>query len=196
MKALKSFLLRVAVSLVIVSVPGAVLGQRVQSPNDQSSQTDRQLSQALLSEIRQLRLDIERSSLISYRTQVTIERLRLQHERVDRLTTQIDELRNQVAEMKLSRPHLQEHAQDLETRLSQEQEPQMHGQIDTELRELKYALNQQDDLQSRQQERVIKLTESLQSEQRILEDLSSRLDALDRELEKQLQPGTDTTKRP
>ena len=56
------------------------------SPVNQSLPSDNgQPMQALVNEVRQLRLAIERSNLSAYQAQVTLERLRWQQPRVDRL---------------------------------------------------------------------------------------------------------------
>ena len=56
-----------------------------------------QTMQALLGEVRQLRLVLQRGNLNTHHAQITVERMKLQQQRVDRLHTQLGEVGNQLA---------------------------------------------------------------------------------------------------
>ena len=60
----------------------------------QSPAADQQLTQSLISEIQQLRMAIERSTLLNARTQLAISQLQLHEQSVARLTTQMNETRS------------------------------------------------------------------------------------------------------
>jgi chromosome segregation ATPase len=59
----------------------------------QSSESDSKIQQALISEIQQLRMAIERSTLLGARTQLAVSQLQLQETSVARLTTQLNDIR-------------------------------------------------------------------------------------------------------
>src|SRR3954468_18393201 len=61
----------------------------------QSAESDQRITQALISEIQQLRLAIERSTLLNARTQLAISQFQLQETTVARLTSQLTEVRTQ-----------------------------------------------------------------------------------------------------
>jgi len=59
-----------------------------------------QIVQEILSEVRQLRVEVQRLKASAYQTQVVIERLRLQQDQVTRLTREIGEVRERISETK------------------------------------------------------------------------------------------------
>ena len=62
----------------------------------QSAESDQRVTQTLISEIRELRQAIERSTLLNARTQLAISQLQLQETAVVRLTSQLNEVRAQA----------------------------------------------------------------------------------------------------
>lgn len=68
---------------------------------------DKQVLKALLEEVRQLRLALQRSNAVSHRLQITVERLRLQQARVDSLTRSLDNVRVRVTDLKSARPQIE-----------------------------------------------------------------------------------------
>src|SRR5215475_9229168 len=60
-----------------------------------------QIVQEILSEVRQLRVEVQRLKASAYQTQVVIERLRLQQDQVTRLTREISEVREKISETKV-----------------------------------------------------------------------------------------------
>ncbi|HEU0174870.1 MAG TPA: hypothetical protein VFV58_11455 [Blastocatellia bacterium] len=61
-----------------------------------------QIVREILSEVRQLRVEIQRLKANAYQTQVVIERLRLQQDQVARLTREIGEIREKISETQIS----------------------------------------------------------------------------------------------
>src|SRR3954447_17857769 len=59
----------------------------------QSAESEQRVTQALISEIQQLRLAIERSTLLNARTQLAISQLQMQETAVARLSTQVNDSR-------------------------------------------------------------------------------------------------------
>ena len=97
------------------SVLRAQSGSRAAEP----APGDQQVLQALLSEVRQLRLTLQRASLSVFRAQITVERLRIQQERVDRLSRQLEENQNEITGSALSQSQLIDRSKELESQIQQ-----------------------------------------------------------------------------
>lgn len=78
--------------------------------------------QALVNEIRQLRLAVERSMLTVPRIQVALQRIQMQQQRVDQLSQRLQESKTKVSAAAEEKSHLQMDLQQIETRLPQEQD--------------------------------------------------------------------------
>ena len=63
-----------------------------------NSSNQEQIVQEILSEVRQLRIEVQRLKANAYQTQVVIERLRLQQDHVSRLTSELGEVREKLGE--------------------------------------------------------------------------------------------------
>jgi hypothetical protein len=59
----------------------------------QNAEPDQRVQQALISEIQQLRMAIERSTLLNARTQLAVSQLQLQETAVARITQQLNDIR-------------------------------------------------------------------------------------------------------
>jgi peptidoglycan hydrolase CwlO-like protein len=64
----------------------------------QNMPNQEQIVREILSEVRQLRAEVQRLKASAYKTQVIIERLRLQQDQVARLTREIGEVREKISE--------------------------------------------------------------------------------------------------
>src|SRR5258708_4994543 len=82
-----------------------------------------QTKQALLSEVHELRLAIQRSNLNTYHAQITIERMKIQQQRVDRLNAQLGDTRGHLARLKRDLPGLSAQIKEIEGALLQESDP-------------------------------------------------------------------------
>jgi hypothetical protein len=158
---------------------------RAQSSNRTAETTagDQQVLQALLSEVRQLRLTLQRTNLSVFRAQIMIERLRMQQERVDRLARQLEENQNEFTGSALSQSQLTERSKELESQIKLEQDAGRRAQFEAQYKELKYIMDQQTERETQLRARQAQLTVQLQAERTKLDQIDSRLEALERELE-------------
>jgi chromosome segregation ATPase len=140
------------------------------------------LLRALLDEVRQLRVVLQRTTVVTQRFQSTLERVRSQQARVDVLTREIEGVRLQLSNTEFARKQSEERAKELEERLSQEQDARLHAALESQSREFSRTLNLQAAQEERQREREAQLTAQLQIEQLKLGEINSRLDSLEREL--------------
>jgi hypothetical protein len=176
-----------AISLLVLAVLGLSLfiaAQAFTKSVAQPVQSDQTL-QALLSEVRQLRLAIQRANLNTYYAQITTERMKLQQQRVDRLTAQLGEARNQLAGTRKELAGKAAALKGNEMGLAQETaseraDRERYGQrLKAELDEL---------AQKEQHEQAVEtqLNAQLQLEQIKLTEFNERLDKLERELETEM----------
>ena len=150
----------------------------MQTGQGESAQT----MQALLNEVRQLRLAIQRSTLSAHNAQAIIERMRSQQQLVDRLTDRLRETRDRVANVKLGQIDLQGELKRSEGRLSRDnRQADPVEEENQEIVKTRLGFLAQEEARMREQESQI--VAQLPIEQARLAELNDRLDALQRELE-------------
>jgi len=131
--------------------------------------------QEILSEVRQLRVEVQRLKASAYQTQVVIERLRLQQEHVARLTREIGEVREKIGETKSRQVKMNGMFEDVEKQvqsgvISQSELKRISGEIE-ELKQREQRLTEQE----------AQLSVELDAERVKLITLNRRLDELGQE---------------
>ena len=134
-----------------------------------------QIVQEILSEVRQLRVEVQRLKASAYQTQVVIERLRLQQEHVARLTREIGEVREKIGETKSRQVKMNWMFEDVEKQvqsgvISQSELKRISGEIE-ELKQREQRLTEQE----------AQLSVELDAERVKLITLNRRLDELGQE---------------
>lgn len=157
--------------------------QTIPNSHAQTAQVENaQTMQALLSEVRQLRLAIQRSTLSAHHAQAIIERMRSQQQLVDRLTDRLREIRDRIANLKLGQIELQGELKRIEGRWSRDN--RQADPVEEESQEIvKTRLGFLAQEEARMREQESQLVAQLPIEQARLDELNDRLDALQRELE-------------
>jgi len=135
-----------------------------------------QIVQEILSEVRQLRVEVQRLKASAYQTQVVIERLRLQQEQVTRLTREIGEVRERISETKTRQAKMNGMFEETEKQvqsgvLSQSELKRISGEIE-ELKQREQRLTEQES----------QLSVELDAERVKLITLNRQLDELGREM--------------
>ena len=136
----------------------------------------------LLAEVRQLRLALERSSSIAPRIQLLTSRLAIQEQRVARLGTELDGLRQRLPRMAEAQRQAGETLRELEANVSGQSDPQRRRQMQQEVVALKRHLDSQT-----QEEHLLRVREGdllalHDQEQTRWQEISQRLDELERAL--------------
>jgi hypothetical protein len=149
----------------------------------QTTQTDNaRTMQALLDEVRQLRLAIQRSTLSAHNAQVIIEQTRSQQQQIDSLTERLRQTRDRIADVKLGQIDLQADLKRSEGRLrrnNMQSEP-----VEDEAQEIiKTRLGFLAQEEARMREVESQLGAQLPIEQAKLAELKARLDDMQKELE-------------
>lgn len=139
--------------------------------------------QALLAEVQQLRLALERFTLIGPRMQLTLQRAQWQEDRHSRLSRQLEDVRKQLGESSAQEAMGTTGLKELEGRIGQEQNPLLRKQMEEEYKAIKIRLEQNNVLVQQYRGREIELANALQKEQDKLNDFNEQLNSLERILE-------------
>jgi len=148
----------------------------------QAPASDVQTLQALLAEVHQLRVALERSTQIAPRIQIAVERLKLQQEQVARVARQLDDLRNNLDHSRTEQPKIQQRFEHLNSAAAQATDPQQRKDLDDQLGFFKVEAEQAEKSVQQLQARESDLASQLQSEQARLTELNDRLDQMERAL--------------
>ena len=109
MSLIKSLTLGCAFCLVTFCYVSPTSAQAQSNKAGESVQGDRdQTLKQLLTEVRELRLAVQRATVNNTRFQMLIERVRVQQAHVDALSHQLENVHSQVAEMKAAKPQMEQ----------------------------------------------------------------------------------------
>jgi hypothetical protein len=146
-----------------------------------------QAMQALVNEVRQLRLAIQRSNLSAHHSQVVIERMRSQQQTVDRLTERLRWARDEASRFRMYLPlqqaEIQNRLKGIEANLNDALDANTRRAREGELEVTKQRLGMMAQEETRLRENESQLAAQLQIEQAKLGELNDQLDAMQRELE-------------
>lgn len=181
--------------LTLISINPA-LTQNKESANAPSN--EQATLQALLTEVRLLRLAVQRANTQSYRTQVVLQRLRIQQEHVDRLAHDLEVVRNELGEMAQVREQFAERIRNAGDEINSEPNETVRTEGRRKIKDLEVELEQQKERELTKRQHENELAVQLQSEQTKLTELNNRLESLEREvIEENQQPGDrQSGKRP
>jgi len=162
-------------ALVYLVFSGPALGQT--APND--SQT----LQSLLTEVRQLRQDVQTAALAARRGQILIYRLHAQQAVVDRLSERLEGTKTELTQLDRQRESWAAQVKRMEERKSRVENPEERKELEdiiaSEKQQAENRAAEEQELQSRKSG----LEEELRTEQAKLGRLQDELDRLDRVLE-------------
>ena len=162
--------------LALFVVPTAALAQSI-TP-------DSHTLQEMLSEIRQLRKDLQTTSVASQRAQILLYRLQSQQAAVARAQQRADEVRSRLADSRTGVRHFTSEIERAEASLSESQNSaerqQVEGMLAAAKRELESQKAAEQDWETKETEAV----QSLRSEESKLAALEEQLDRLDSDLSK------------
>jgi hypothetical protein len=147
------------------------------------------VTEALISEIQQLRLAIERSTLLNARTQLAISQFQLQETTVARLASQLNDVHMQTPGLNGRRTRLTDAIQHME---QQKLTPEFASgpkkeQLESELRDSKIELEQANAMQVSFSAREGELAAALQAAQAQIAASRARIDEMERALDAAIQ---------
>lgn len=143
----------------------------------QMADIDKTLRQ-MLAEVRELRIAIQRTSVVQTRFQMLVERLRIQQTHVDAVNRRVDDLRAQVADARAARPQMEQQIKDAEDLLERTTDPNGRVDLESRIKSMKASFARFGPEEERLQTRELVLESELQMAQVKLTELNSQLDAL------------------
>lgn len=135
---------------------------------------------ALLTEVHELRLAMERSATVTPRVQLTLARLNIQEQRTVALSQQLDQVRQEQSNAVLETRKLTTELEDVQKALQAAGDPSQRRGYEFEEQALKRKLNQQGVIEDRLRVRESEAAQSLSAEQSRWIDLNAKLDELER----------------
>ena len=169
--------------LVMFCFDSSIRAQAQTNKPADSAQGDRdQTLKQLLSEVRELRLAVQRATVSNTRFQMLIERVRVQQAHADALSRQLESVRSQVAEFKATKPQMEQQIKDAEDLLDQTPDPSAHADLESRIKGGKANLVRLAQEDERLRNRETALDTELQGAQAKLNELNGQMDALMSEL--------------
>ncbi len=150
----------------------------------QTTPGDSQTLQALLSEVRQPRQDLQTTTIAAQRAQILIYRLQGQEAAVARASQRLDEAREKLARIQDERKHLATDVKQHEDFINNtENPPTQRKEVEGVLPRLKTRLESLENEEQQRQTREIEADQQLRAEEVRLSDHRDQLDRLDKALE-------------
>jgi chromosome segregation ATPase len=150
----------------------------------QTAPGDSQTLQALLSEVRQLRQDLQTTTIAAQRAQILMYRLQGQEADVARASQRLDEAREKLARIQDERKHVASDVKQQEDFVSNTgNPPAQRKEVEAVLPRLKTRLESLENEEQQRQTREIEAEQQLRAEEVRLSDLRDQLDRIDKALE-------------
>jgi hypothetical protein len=185
MPVMKNRILLLGFSIAILFLAAAgTLCIRLDRPVSAAQAEDARTIQALLSEVHQLRVVLQRGNLNTYRAQIAVERMRMQQEQLVNTRRDLEATRTQLLNSKRFHTEAEGRIKELEAQANQEQDPTRRAMLDRQFRESKRNFDGQIQWEDALREKETQLANQQLLEQSKLTELVDRLEALERELEK------------
>jgi predicted nucleic acid-binding Zn-ribbon protein len=149
----------------------------------EQKQTSDPMVRELLNEVRLLRKTLQQINLNTYRSQIIIERLKVQREAVAQTTRLLEKTHSDITDFKESIPRILERGKLVEEMIVKETDGAKRLQIEFENKILKRQVEQMNTRIEQLQNCETQLVSQLSSEQSKLDELEKRLDDIEREME-------------
>ena len=167
---------RAAFALFIVTAAAAQTAAQTGSP-------DTQALQALVTEIRQLRLDLQATTIATQRVQIVLYRLQTQTALVTRASSRLDDARSSLGNLQSEKKKVSDQMSRGEEYAKSLQKPEERKGVEDMLAATKMQLERLAADEQRLQSREIDAETQLRAEQNKLADLQDQLDRLDKLLD-------------
>ena len=149
----------------------------------QTASTDSQTLQALLGEVRQLRKDLQTTTVASQRVQILVYRAQLQESVVTGAQQRLDAVHSKLAEVRSGAAHFASEVERAEAELNDSQNSAERKQVEVVLAASKRQLESQKATEQEWETKEAETVQELRSEQAKLAALQEQLDQLDKILE-------------
>ena len=155
----------------------------------QTAEADHRIEQALISEIQQLRLAIERSTLLGARTQLALSQLQTQEATIARLGQQLGDLRAGAPGNNAKQAQLTEAIKSFEQKQTMPEyaTPPKREEVSDVIRSLKLQLEEANAIEANRAAREADLATQLQAAQNQIADSRGRIAEMERALDAAIQ---------
>lgn len=160
-----------------------------QTPVQEASKTpsnDQQIFREILAELKQLRTTMAKMNVNQLRFQVVFDQYKLQQNRVDSMTRELEAVRNQVISNNPFRQNSEEMIKVSEERLLQTTDPRQRQNLERQIQQVKRNLESQDQRDKRTKERLTTLEMQLPVEQAKLEQVNIELERIKQDINSML----------
>jgi len=147
---------------------------------------EKEALQALLTEVTMLRQamqGLQRMTLDTYRSQLMVDRVRMQKEDVRRLSAALDGIRDDIVGVGRAIPNSIDEQKLLEIAIPQTTDPVKRAQFEFELKRSKDGVEMYKVQLERQRDREQEIAAQLQVSKAKLDELEGRLDSIERSIE-------------
>ena len=153
----------------------------------QTADPDNRLIQTLTSEVRELRLAIERSTLLGSRTQLAVSRLQLQQTAAAQAVRDLDALRRETGNVAAQRARLEGEIKRVEERAPLASKPEERAEMEQALKQLKLNLEMVSGDLERRNAREAELNSRVSALQAQVSDTEGRINQMERSLDEAIQ---------
>lgn len=155
----------------------------------QAADSDSHLLQSLLTEVQQLRVAIERSTLLGTRTQLVISKLQMQETRVSQLSRELANLREESPNIAMEKARISEDLKRAEEARTSPQfaSPDAHSDLESRIRQMKLAIEDAAAKEARRNAREGELAAQFQAAQAEVADSRNRIAEMERALDVAIQ---------
>jgi chromosome segregation ATPase len=160
-------------SVVLVSLSFAAAAQDSAAP----------ALEALLKEVRQLRVALERSNLLGPRIQIAMSRIQLQQEQVTRVARQLEETRRDLTSLQGQQAEMAEQTKATEARINESQDLKERATLERAVEQGRSQLERVKAMDQQLRARDGELSSQLMAEQSRLAELNDRIVSIERALE-------------
>jgi septal ring factor EnvC (AmiA/AmiB activator) len=145
-----------------------------------SGQERSDVLEALLDEVRQLRVAIETAAATNGRLQVTVQRASIQEERLWRISREVEALRTEIANASEERMSATADVKRLEEELVNVADHEKRRELEQALKDRERNVQRQQRYEKRLQDQESTLSQTLQIEEARWGELNQKLDELER----------------
>jgi len=155
----------------------------------QSADADPKILQTLLTEVQQLRIAIERSTLLGTRTQLAVSKLQMQETRVSQLSRELANLRDEGPNLTAEEARLKDRVKQAEEARPSPQfsSPESRSELESQIRQLKFSLEEVASKETRRSAREGEIMAQLQAAQAEVFDSRNRITEMERALDAAIQ---------
>ncbi|HEX6729052.1 MAG TPA: hypothetical protein VF074_03530 [Pyrinomonadaceae bacterium] len=174
----------------------SIVGETQAQSQTAATPADDQTVKSLLKEVRLLRQTLQLTGLNAYRSQIILERIKINNEQVVQLTRALADTRDQLEKTESTIPRMGEQQKMVESMVEAEADPVKRARMEFEIKDMKRAVERYKiGLEKLKEQEQMQATQ-LREEQSKLGELETKLQRLEDQIETELQRLRNEPNRP